>query len=109
MSAQPDGSNGPRGIAGRISHEIYEINPTFFKFFGKLPVLAQKSIKIIIPFGTLALVSVAPLPLEASIKYALAIFLCISMLWTFGSLPLPVTALLVPVLLTFFGIFRTDE
>ncbi len=28
-----------------------------------------------------------------------------AMLWTFESLPLPVTALLVPVLLTLFGVF----
>lgn len=62
-----------------------------------------------LPFITLFVMTVAPLPLDTQIQHALAIFLCISMLWTFGALPLPVTALLVPVLLTFYGIFRTDE
>jgi sodium-dependent dicarboxylate transporter 2/3/5 len=92
-----------------IGHEIIDITPTFFKFFAKLPKIAQRSIKIFLPFLVLLLLTVIPLPLDAQVQYALAIFVCISMLWTFGGLPLPVTALLVPVLLTFYGIFGTDE
>ena len=92
-----------------IGHEIIEVTPTFFRFFARLPKMAQRSIKIFLPFSVLLLLTVIPLPLEAQVQYALAIFVCVSMLWTFGGLPLPVTALLVPVLLTFYGIFGTDE
>ncbi|MDH4122938.1 MAG: SLC13 family permease [Thermoplasmata archaeon] len=97
-----------KGAVGFLEHELLEVTPTFFKFFGRLPRLAQRSIKISLPFAALAIITLLPLPLEIQIKYTLAIFVCISMLWTFGSLPLPVTALLVPVLLTFYGIFPTD-
>lgn len=86
-----------------------EIAPTFFKFFARLPKLAQRSIKLIIPFLFMLVITILPIDIDQQIKYALAVFVCISMLWTFGSLPLPVTALLVPVLLTFYGIFPTAE
>ncbi len=89
--------------------EIVELAPSFFKTFARLPKLAQRSIKISLPFAFLVLLTVAPLGLEQQVQFALAIFVCISMLWTFGALPLPVTALLVPVLLTFYGIFPTAE
>ncbi|HIH00579.1 TPA: SLC13/DASS family transporter [Thermoplasmata archaeon] len=92
-----------------IGHEIIEVTPTFFRFFARLPKMVQRSIKIFLPFFVLLLLTVIPLPLDAQVQYALAIFVCVSMLWTFGGLPLPVTALLVPVLLTFYGIFGTDE
>ncbi|UCE90778.1 MAG: SLC13/DASS family transporter [Methanobacteriota archaeon] len=94
---------------GVIGHEIIDLTPTFFRFFARLPKMAQRSVKILLPFIALLLLTVIPLPMEASIQYSLAIFVCISMLWTFGGLPLPVTALLVPVLLTFYGIFPTAE
>jgi sodium-dependent dicarboxylate transporter 2/3/5 len=97
------------GTIEAIGHEIVEITPTFFKFFAKLPRMAQRSIKILLPFLVLLLLTVLPLPLDQQVQYALAIFVCVSMLWTFGGLPLPVTALLVPVLLTFYGIFGTDD
>jgi len=47
--------------------------------------------------------------LDRRVQDALGIFLCIAMLWTFESLPLPVTALLVPVLLTLFGVFPAAD
>lgn len=94
---------------GVIGHEIVDLTPTFFRFFAKLPKMAQRSIKILLPFMALFFLTVMPLPVEAPIQYSLAIFVCVSMLWTFGGLPLPVTALLVPVLLTFYGIFPTTE
>lgn len=85
------------------------MTPKFFKFFAKLPILAQRSVKLVPPFAVLIAVTFAPLAIDEQIKYAVAIFLCISMLWTLGALPLPVTALLVPVLLTFYGVFPTSE
>ena len=97
------------GAIGAVGQEIIELTPTFFKFFARLPVIAQRSIKILLPFATLLALTVLPLPMEAPIQNSLAIFVCVSMLWTFGGLPLPVTALLVPVLLTFYGIFPTAE
>ena len=97
------------GAIGSIGQEIVELTPTFFKFFARLPKIAQRSVKILLPFLALLALTVAPLPIDDPIQYSLAIFLCVSMLWTFGGLPLPVTALLVPVLLTFYGIFPTAE
>lgn len=94
---------------GTLGHEIIELTPTFFKFFARLPKIAQRSIKVLVPFIALLAMTVAPLPVDDQIQYSLAIFVCVSMLWTFGGLPLPVTALLVPVLLTFYGIFPTAE
>ncbi|HDP96593.1 MAG TPA: SLC13/DASS family transporter [Euryarchaeota archaeon] len=104
-----DDSDGRWSITGSIRVIGEEIAPTFFKFFAKLPKLAQRSIKLIIPFLFMLVITILPVDLDSQIKYALAVFVCISMLWTFGSLPLPVTALLVPVLLTFYGIFPTAE
>ncbi len=92
-----------------LGQQVAELTPPFFKFFARLPKLAQRSIKLSLPFAALFIMTVAPLPLEPQVQYVLGIFLCISMLWTFGALPLPVTALLVPVLLTFYGIFQTAE
>lgn len=92
-----------------FGQEIVDLAPSFFKSFARLPKLAQRSIKLSLPLAFLVLLTLAPLPMEQQIQHALAIFVCISMLWTFGALPLPVTALLVPVLLTFYGIFPTAE
>ncbi|MEM3038897.1 MAG: SLC13 family permease [Thermoplasmata archaeon] len=92
-----------------FGRDALKIAPTFFKFFGKLPMLAQRSIKISLPFIVLAVFTFVPMPVEIQIQHMLGIFLCVAMLWTFGALPLPVTALLVPVLLTFYGIFPTDK
>ncbi|UCE81076.1 MAG: SLC13/DASS family transporter [Methanobacteriota archaeon] len=94
---------------GTIGHEIIDLTPTFFKFFARLPRLMQRSIKIVLPFLVLLVLTIVPLPMDDPIQYSLAIFACVSMLWTFGGLPLPVTALLVPVLLTFYGIFPTAD
>ncbi len=96
-------------VIGTLGHEIVQLTPTFFRFFARLPKIAQRSIKILLPFFVLLTLTAIPLPLDLQVQYALAIFVCVSMLWTFGGLPLPVTALLVPVLLTFYGIFKTDE
>ena len=97
------------GAIGSIGQEIVELTPTFFKFFDRLPRIAQRSVKILLPFLALVVLTVVPLPMDDPIQYSLAIFVCVSMLWTFGGLPLPVTALLVPVLLTFYGIFPTAD
>ena len=70
----------------------------------RLPRWLIVFITLVLPFLAMGVVALSPLDLEPPIKYTLAVFVCVSMLWTFGSLPLAVTALLVPILLTLFGL-----
>lgn len=81
----------------------------FFGFLDRIPPRRLAALTIIVPFLFLFGIALAPLDLIPDIKYALAILVCISMLWTFGMIPLAVTALLVPVLLTAFGIFSPTQ
>lgn len=81
----------------------------FFSLLDRIPPKRLKALSVIIPFLFLIGIAFAPLDLETNIKYTLAILVCISMLWTFGMIPLAVTALLVPILLTAFGIFTATE
>lgn len=81
----------------------------FFSLLDRIPPKRLTALTIIIPFLFLFGIALAPLDMDANIKYALAILVCVSMLWTFGMIPLAVTALLVPVLLTAFGIFTPVE
>jgi solute carrier family 13 (sodium-dependent dicarboxylate transporter), member 2/3/5 len=81
----------------------------FFSLLDRIPPKRLSILTIIIPFLFLFGIALAPLDLETNIKYALAILVCVSMLWSFGMVPLAVTALLVPVLLTAFGIFTPTE
>lgn len=81
----------------------------FFSLLDRIPPKRLTALTIIIPFLFLFGIALAPLDMDANIKYALAILVCVSMLWTFGMIPLAVTALLVPVLLTAFGIFTPTE
>lgn len=74
-----------------------------------LPKVLRLFITLVLPFLAMFLVALSPLYLEPSIKYTLAVFVCVSMLWTFGSIPLAVTGILVPILLTLFGIFTPVE
>lgn len=75
----------------------------------RLPRPLISLITIVLPFIAMAAVALLPLDLESGTKYALAVFVCVGMLWTFGALPLAVTALLVPVLLVLFGIFGPTD
>nr|WP_218836307.1 SLC13 family permease [Halobaculum salinum] len=53
-------------------------------------------------------VAVLPLPaLSATGQYALATMAFAAVLWVTGAIPLPVTALSIPLLLTAFGVFPT--
>lgn len=84
-------------------------NKHFFSLLDRIPPKRLTALTIIIPFLFLFGIALAPLDMDANIKYALAILVCVSMLWTFGMIPLAVTALLVPVLLTAFGVFTPIE
>lgn len=93
---------------GNVIYSLADRLP-FFKFFRALGPMQQRAIKLMLPFLVLAIFVLLPLDLDRRVQDALGIFLCIAMLWTFESLPLPVTALLVPVLLTLFGVFPAAE
>lgn len=109
MSPKDENDRGYSSSLRDFGRNAISIVPTFFRFFGRLPILAQRSIKLLMPFILLGIFTFIPMPMEAQIRYMLGIFICVAMLWTFGALPLPVTALLVPVLLTFYGIFPTEQ
>lgn len=93
---------------GNVIYSLADRLP-FFKFFRSLSPLQQRAFKLILPFLTLAIFVLMPMDLDRRVQDSLGIFLCIAMMWTFESLPLPVTALLVPVLLTLFGVFPAAD
>jgi sodium-dependent dicarboxylate transporter 2/3/5 len=93
---------------GNVIYSLADRLP-FFKFFRGLSPMRQRAFKLILPFLTLAIFVLTPMDLDRRVQDSLGIFLCIAMMWTFESLPLPVTALLVPVLLTLFGVFPAAD
>lgn len=102
------------GVAKKVVHALVEVErhivglrPTFFKFFGRLGVWTRKTIKLLIPFSILLIFTFVPLGIERNIQYMLGIFLCISLMWAFESLPLPITSLLAPALLVLYDVFPT--
>lgn len=102
------GDGAERRPLGNVIYSLADRLP-FFKFFRGLSPVQQRAIKLILPFLTLAVFVLLPLDLDSRVQDALGIFLCIAMMWTFESLPLPATALLVPVLLTLFGVFPAAD
>ena len=90
-------------------HLVYSVKPPFFKFFDKLSHTLRSSIKLLIALAGFLIVYWMPLGLDYHAQAALAIFAGIALLWTTEAIPMPVTALLVPVLLTGFGIFGTSD
>lgn len=93
---------------GNIIYSLRDRLP-FFHFFRGLRPGHQRVIKLAIPFLVLAIFVLLPLDLERKVQDTIGIFLCIALMWTFESLPLPATALLVPVLLTLFGVFPAAQ
>src|SRR5512145_2471110 len=81
----------------------------FFAILDKVPPSRLRAITIIVPLISLFIVAFAPIGMDQRMQFSLAILLCVSMLWTFGMIPLAVTALLVPVLLAGFGVFSPVE
>ena len=90
-------------------HLVYGVKPPFFKFFDKLSHTIRSSIKLLAALIGFLVVYWMPLGLDYHAQAALAIFAGIALLWTTEAIPMPVTALLVPVLLTAFGIFGTSD
>ena len=80
-------------------------------FFERIHFIPRYLIKVGIPFLLLLIFVLVPeqfTGLDRSVQNSLGIFVCIALLWTLESLPLAVTALLVPALLAFFHVFSPD-
>ncbi|MFH2020727.1 MAG: SLC13 family permease [archaeon] len=67
-------------------------------FFHWLPEKLQKYTKLFIPFIVMAIFILLPLPVDQNIKKALALFLCIALLWSLEPVSIIVTSLMIPVL-----------
>ncbi len=78
-------------------------------FFGWLPRKIKKYVKIIIPFTFLFIVLSLPVKVEPEIKKAVALFLCISLLWALESINIVVTALMIPVLSVLMGVVDSQN
>ena len=102
------GDGEERRPLGNVIYSLADRLP-FFEPFRKLSSMQQRAIKLALPLLVLVVFVLLPLDLDRRVQDVLGIFLCIAMLWTFESLPLPVTALLVPVLLTLFGVFPAAD
>lgn len=77
--------------------------------FGYLPEQIKKYIKIIIPFLLMIFVLVFPIEMDIQVRKALALFICISVLWALESLSMIVTALLIPVLGVMLGLIKNTN
>ena len=88
-----------------VAEHVVGIRPALIKSFAKLGGWTKKTIKLLIPLAVLLFFTFVPMGIDDQAKYALGIFLFIALMWTFESLPLPVTALMVPVLLVIYDIF----
>ncbi len=113
---QDEEAEKPKRVSKKVVHALVEaerhivgLKPSFFKFFGRLGTWTRKTIKLLIPFSVLLFFTFVPLGIDTTIQYMLGIFLCISLMWAFESLPLPITSLLVPALLVLYNIFPTGE
>lgn len=88
-----------------VASHVVGIRPVLIKSFGKLGYWTKKTIKLSIPFAVLLFFTFVDLGIGMKAQYALGIFIFVALMWTFESLPLPVTALMVPVLLVVYDIF----
>ena len=91
-------------------HLIYSVKPfSVFKFLNRMSAPARNSLKLLLALAGFIIFAMLPLDLNYQAHMSLAIFIGVALLWTTEAIPLPVTALLVPVLLTAFGIFGTSD
>lgn len=88
---------------------VYRLHPSSFGFLNNLSLEMQSYVKLTIALLFFGITAFLPLDLDHRAHMSLAIFVFIALLWTFEPIPMPVTALLVPVLLTAFGIYGTNE
>ncbi len=99
-----------RSKGGHHFHLIYSVKPfSVFKFLNKMSAPARNSWKLLLALAGFTIFALLPLGISYKAHMSLAIFVGVALLWTTEAIPLPVTALLVPVLLTAFGIFETSE
>jgi sodium-dependent dicarboxylate transporter 2/3/5 len=94
---------------GHHFHLIYSVKPSFVKFMNRLSAGLRGSIKLLVALAGFLFVAVLPLGISFHAQMSIAIFVLIAIMWTLEAIPMPVTALLVPALLTAFGIFETSD
>ncbi|MCK4444928.1 MAG: anion permease, partial [Thermoplasmata archaeon] len=96
--------------AGRyVAEHVVGIKPTIIGSFARLGEWTRRTIKLLIPLAVLLIFTFVPMGIEpVQAQYACGIFLFVALMWTMESLPLPVTALMVPVLLVIYGIYSQD-
>ncbi len=98
-------------LLGSGLHYFVELEEYITKdfFFGWLPKKIKKYLKVLIPLLVLILILNLNIPVEPQIKKAIALFLCIAMLWGFESISMIVTALLIPVLAVILGLIKNSN
>ncbi len=96
--------------AGRfVAEHVVGIRPAIIESFERFGYWTKKTIKLLIPLAVLLFFTFVPLGIEPhQAQYALGIFVFVALMWTFESLPLPVTSLTVPVLLVVYGIYGQE-
>ena len=102
-AARDEPGHGPLGrVATCRSTDVREagafepMNDRYRRLVGLLATVFGTALIVAVPFGT---------GLSTPGRYAIATMYFAGTLWVTGALPLPVTALLVPVLVTTFGIY----
>jgi len=98
-------------LLGRGFHYFVEFEEkvTGGFIFTWLPSKIRKYLKLIIPFLVMFIVLNLNLSVDYNIKAALAMFLCIALLWTMESINIIVTALLIPVLGVILGLIKNSN
>jgi len=94
---------------GHHFHLIYSVKPSFVEFLNRLSVGFRSSLKLLLAVAGFLFVAILPLGISFQAHMSIAIFVFIAVMWTVEAIPMPATALLVPVLLTAFGIFETSD
>ena len=85
------------------------VRKQFFGFLNFIPHKIRKYSKILFPLALMFLILKWDLPIPIDIKKAFALFICIGLLWGLESLPMVVTAIMVPVLIVLLGLGNQTE
>jgi sodium-dependent dicarboxylate transporter 2/3/5 len=76
----------------------------FYDFLHFIPEKIRKYSKVILPLLVMVIIINLPVDMSGEIKKTIALFACISLLWGFESIPMVITAILVPVLAVALGL-----
>ncbi|MBU0758113.1 MAG: DASS family sodium-coupled anion symporter [Nanoarchaeota archaeon] len=78
-------------------------------FFEWLPHHIKKYLGLLVPIIAMFTILYIPINVDINIKKALALFVCIALLWVMESLSMIVTALLIPVLAVLLGLIKNSN